>query len=238
MAGNEAVVQHVGGNYQAALDMNLAALADMGPDDPLRPGTTAAAALQYERLGEYDNAIAYARGATTWREAVSEPAEATALRLEQRPSTDLNAAVVMMRHAARGRLIKPGNRHWYQNRAGELMDAARGGIADQRIGLRPHQHAINALGRASMIEAVRGRGHRIESFGYAIGAILIGAASESPALVQHATPNLSVKERLMAKGRAVMRGIGALGVATLALPDRRPTNRLRDRLILSSKFGA
>ena len=52
----QAVAQHVQGRHQRALDLRMAAIEGMQPNDPQMPGALGAAALNLDKLGRYDEA--------------------------------------------------------------------------------------------------------------------------------------------------------------------------------------
>jgi len=230
---------HTIGNFDEARDQRLETFMAMAITDPARPGVAGTLALTEERLGNYEDALIYARTALDSPKPFDEAAADAVLRDEQQPSMRLNIGTVYMRTAARARLANaPQMGKTMQRCADTQLWLAKSGIEGQRTGPRPHQHAINLASRLAMSEAVHGD-YR-QSFKMGLGALALARLSESPDRVEHTT-DLDARGRLIAKGKAAARAVTALAVATTALPGIRQTAfaaRARDRMIIAKRFGA
>jgi len=211
------------------------------PHSPLVPGIDGTIALSLEREGKRYTALDFVRSAYFSEAPADEHPAIAAVRAAERPSTQLNIGTVLLREAARRRLRESELAEPAQNLASGLLQSAWSGIAQQEAALReqgrtkPHQLRINAIARLAILDSVEGR--HAAAFGKSVRAISLARRSESPELVEGATDNMTVYAETMAKLKGIARGLGALTISTLSLPDFAWTNRLRDHVLLS-RFGA
>lgn len=236
-----AVHHHVVGNFAGASQARLAerqSIAFDNPLDPRLPGIDGTLALSLEREGQRYTSLDFVKSAYFTQAPPNESGQSAAIRAAERPSTQLNIGIVLLREAARRRQRGSDLAEPAQNLASELLQSAWTGIEEQQAALRaegrtnPHQHRINAVGRLAMLHAVEGR-HRT-AFALTGEALKLFSRSENPEGAEHTTPNLGEWAQFMARGKALARGLGALTISTLSLVGAK---KLRDRVLLS-RFGA
>lgn len=221
---DQAVVRHNIGQYQEALDLSYEAFC-ITPADSSEEGRAARdISARFDRLYYPDCAYVWAKEAFRIHDGiVSEE-----LGNERQPSREAwrESSVSAMYVGVNGlrRIIRARKQYLpsekYQKESDKMMVTAWFDIkrakrqAPRWIDRQVDQYEINAARRVSIEQSLIGKRSR----GLKIGAKAVALAfmSESP-LLDTTNHKLSFKDRMKAKGKALLGGLGAVGVGLLSL---------------------
>jgi len=216
---SEAVRLHGEGQYEAALASSTQAY-KMAPDDSLEKGRAARDnSAHCGRLGLIDDAGWWALEAYTIHDGlVQSMDEPTRKAFRERSASAMYVGLIGLRKAIQSMRGKQGgidsSTITYMRQAWSDLRAANS-LAPSGINRWVDQYGVNVAWRVSLAETLLGDRKK----GFAIGARAVGLAfmSESPKL-DTSNPNLSTKQRMRAKVKALVGGVAAVTVSSLASP--------------------
>jgi hypothetical protein len=214
----EAVQQHGQQQYEAALALSTQAY-EIAPDNSFEKGRAARDnSARYDRLGQQEEAETWARVAYTVHDGlVTGMQRPTREAFRERSVSAMYVGVNGLRKvfAARKAGIQTENPEALAAMRQTWSDLKAAKSQAQGINRKVDQYEVNAARRVSMAESLIGS----KKAGIAIGvrAVALAFWSESPRL-DTANPNLTSRQRLQAKTKALLGGVAALGTGLLSIP--------------------
>ena len=230
---SDGVKLHSNGRYQDAEDTRTLAY-EMAPDGSIEKGRAARdRSADLDRLGNLVAAENFAEEAfDIHNNLVKNMSEPSREVLRERSVSAVYIGVSGLRKVIAARLNHQpvtGRKESY-----DLMHLGRSDIRQakhQASGINRHidQYQINTSRRISITESVEGS--RIIGLGYALESIALSFWSQSPRL-DTANPDLTKKQRVDAKTKALKGGVAALGVNVLAFAlETRLALKLADKAL-------
>ncbi len=226
----EAVIQHNLGDYEAALALSNEAY-EMAPDNSSEKGRAARDnSARYDRLGKTEEAEQWADEAFNIHDGlVKSMDDPNREAYRERSVSAMYVAVNGLRKAIHAKQAGQtvDDLSFLDSMRLTWSDLQKARAKANGLNRKIDQYAINASRRASMAETLFGD----RKIGLIIGAkaVALAFASESP-MLDTSNPNLTTKQRLQAKKKALLGGVAALGISVIASPKK--MNKKRQKLAL------
>lgn len=214
---SQGVKLQAAGDHEAALDIRREAMFFAQTDDTLLEHGRAARDMSasYDRMGRPKDALTMASTALSLHKGALLRTEGYA-ELREFSASTMQLGSLMLSGAILSELEQGSDT------ASEMGEEALGVLVEALDCIHGEnedsipvvdQYEVNMMRRVSIAESLYGD----KKGGFILGAnaVFLGLLSESPSFVQNTEPSLTLLEKMRAKAKGVVGGLGAVGVAAI-----------------------